>query len=203
VQEKDEVTGSIPVSGSIDIPPQVCYFCIMQILQIKPDHILTTHDFPVHNEHILKMYFKMARHSAQLIPPTPLIRVSLQTLLLPENFPNAIRHNQAIKVYLEKHPEIGFVMLDGSHKTTALTLTHNLIHALVAENDDDLQAIFKMVDDGELFGFCNPKTITETILEVAKEQSRSTDFHSISSKTLRMVEEKVIPQYMINYYNQS
>lgn len=173
----------------------------MKTLTLSPNQILSTHDFPVHNEHVLKMYFKMAKHSPDLVPPTPLIEISNGLPLLPEHISNAENHNQAIQAYFQRHPEVDYIMLDGSHKTTALTLTHNPIQALVIETNADIKKIFEMVESGELFGFCNPDTIEDTILDIAQHLSLSTDYQTIASKTHKMVKEKVIPQYMIEHFN--
>ena len=175
----------------------------MNTLQLQPDQVLTTHDFPVHNEHILKMYFRMAQHAPQLVPPTPIIHISSGLPLLPDQHEKAPAHNPALQAYLNAHPEVEFIMLDGSHKTTALALTHNPIHALVIETNEDIRKMFEMVENGELFGFNNPDTFPETLLGIADHLSRSTDFQTIASKTHKMVTEKAIPQYMIDHYRSS
>ncbi len=172
----------------------------MENLQLQPDQVLSTHDFPVYNEHILKMYFRMAKHAPELVPPTPVIHVSSGLPLLPDSHEHSQQHNQALTAYLNKHPDVEYIMLDGSHKTTALALTHNPIDALIIRTNEDIRQMFAMVEKGELFGFNNPDTFPQTLLDIATHLSKSTDFQTISSKTRRMIAAKVIPRYMINHY---
>lgn len=146
------------------------------------------------------MYFRIAQYAPQLVPPTPMIHVLSGLPLLPENHEKAHAHNLALQAYLSEHPEIEYIMLDGSHKTTALVLTHNPIHALVIETNDDIRKMFELVEKGELFGFNNPDTFPETLSDIAEHLSQSTDFQTIASKTARMVKEDVIPSYMIDHY---
>ena len=142
----------------------------------------------------------MAQHAPQLVPPTPIIHIANGIPLLPESHEKSQEHNPALQAYFNKHPEVEYIMLDGSHKTTALALTNNPIHALVIETNDDIRKMFELVENGKLFGFNNPATFPETLLDIAKHLSQSTDFQTIASKTNRMVTEKVIPQYMIDHY---
>lgn len=142
----------------------------------------------------------MAQQAPQIVPPTPIINLASGIPLLPESHEKSREHNPAMQAYFNEHPEVEYIMLDGSHKTTALALTHNPIHALVIETNKDIKKMFELVESGELFGFNNPNTFPETLLDIATHLSQSTDFHTIASKTNHMVAEKVIPQYMINLY---
>ena len=55
----------------------------MKIRNLKPNEIITTRDFPVHNLDILKIYFRICKEGHQkILPPTPVIPLSVGLPLL-------------------------------------------------------------------------------------------------------------------------
>ena len=172
----------------------------MKYLTLQPEQIMTTNDFPVYNTQILKIYFKIAKNNPKLLPPTPVIHKSLGLPLLEEGSEFAIKHNKAINKFFEENPKIEYIMCDGSHKTTSLTLTHNTINAILIENDEDIKKFKDKIVSGEIFSFASPDTIKATILDMAKHFSETEFFQTVKSKTDRMVNAKVIPDYMVDYY---
>jgi len=174
----------------------------MKEITLSPKQIMTTNDFPVHNKQILKIYFRIAKKQPNLLPPTPVIHKSVGLPLLNEQDEFSINHNKAIKKFFEENPEVEYIMCDGSHKTTALTLTHNKINAMLLETDEDILLFKQKENSGEIFSFaCNEKSIKELLDEKAKHYSEAEFFQTIKSKTDRMVDAKIIPSYMIDYYN--
>jgi hypothetical protein len=173
----------------------------MKEITLSPEQIMTTNDFPVHNEHILKIYFRIAKNNSELLPLTPVIHKSVGLPLLPEKDEFSVKHNKAIKKFFEENPKIEYILCDGSHKTTALTLTHNKINAMLLENDEDIDLFKQKENSGEIFSFaCGEKSIKEMLDEQAKHYLEAEFFQTVKSKTDRMVSAKVIPSYMINYY---
>jgi hypothetical protein len=173
----------------------------MREITLSPEQIMTTNDFPVHNIHILKIYFRIAKNNPELLPPTPVIHISSGLPLLPEKDNFSVNYNKAIKKFFEENSEIEYMMCDGSHKTTALTLTHNKINAMLFENDEDIELFKQKEDSGEIFSFaCDEKSIKEMLDEQAKHYSEAESFQTVKSKTDRMISVKVIPNYMIDYY---
>jgi hypothetical protein len=175
----------------------------MKYANIEANKILTTRDFPVHNEHILKIYFRMCQTNPDSLPPTPVMHKSVGMPLLKEDNPKAQEYNARIKKYFDEHSEVEYIMIDGSHKTTALYLTHNLINAVIIESDDDLPKIKEAIEKGEILGYNNPVSIDETIKAKAEHLINAEFFETVAGKADRMVKEKVIPQYMIDYFNKS
>lgn len=173
----------------------------MKELLVSPAQIMTTNDFPVHNEHILKIYFRIAKHDSKILPPTPVLHMKTGLPLLEEKDEFAKNYNKKMKTFLEENPSVEFIMCDGSHKTTALTLTHNKIKVMVLETDEDV-VLFKQKElSGEIFSFaCDETSIQEILYEKANHYSQAEFFQTVQSKTDRMVRAKVIPEYMINYY---
>jgi len=174
----------------------------MDLKTLHPKSIMTTNDFPVYNEQILKIYFKICQKDhPEILPPCPVIHISAGLPLLTENSEFAKKYNISIKKYFEDNPDVEYILCDGSHKTTALMLTHNTIHVMVIENDEDIKEIRKKIDYGEIFSFASPDTIKDILEDKAEHFFEAEFFQTVEDKTRRMVELKVIPQFMIDFYN--
>jgi len=172
----------------------------MKYLTLQPEQIMTTNDFPVYNAQILKIYFRIAKNNPKLLPPTPVIHKSLGLPLLKEENEFSINHNNEIMKFFEENPKIEYIMCDGSHKTTSLTLTHNPINVFLIETDKDIKTFKDKIISGEIFSFACPDTIKEILLDKAKHFSEAEFFQTVKSKTDRMVNARVIPDYMIDYH---
>ena len=172
----------------------------MKIKNIKPNEIITTKDFPVHNEHILKIYFKICKKNKNILPPTPVIPLSLGLPLLKLKDKKSQEYNQRMKNWLKENKNVKYLMCDGSHKTTALCLTHNLINSIILEKDSDVREVEKLVKIGEMFGTNMGKTIKLELKEKAEHLKDAEFFETVEDKTKRMIEMKVVPKFMIDYY---
>ena len=123
----------------------------MKILYLNPREIMTTKDFPVHNMDILKIYFKVCKDGSQeILPPTPVIPFSFGLPLLHETNKKANEYNKRFKDYLKNNKQTKYLMVDGSHKTTALTLTHKKIHAMILKKDEDMNEVRALIKTGEI-----------------------------------------------------
>ena len=173
----------------------------MKIKNITPSEIITTKDFPVHNEHILKIYFKICKHgNKEILPPIPVIPLSSGLPLFSGKTKKEKEYNKRIKNYLKQNKRVKYLMCDGSHKTTALTLTNNKIHAVILKTNSDMVELRQLIKTGEIFSMSTEKTIKEELKGKANHLKNAKFFETIKEKTDRMVKEKVIPQFMIDYY---
>lgn len=173
----------------------------MKILNLKPNEIITTRDFPVHNLNILKIYFRICKEGhKELLPPTPVIPLSVGLPLLDGKSKKNQEYNKKIKEYIKKNKKIKYLMVDGSHKTTALTLTHKPIHAMILKTDVDIKEVKELIKTGEIFGIYKIENIKKQLKEIAKHLKPAKFFETVEDKTKRMVKKKVIPDYMIKYY---
>jgi hypothetical protein len=173
----------------------------MKIKNLKPSEIITTKDFPVHNTHILKIYFKICKTGSwEILPPTPVIPLSVGLPLLAGKSKKEKEYNVRMKDWLGLNKKIKYIMCDGSHKTTALTLTHHLIHAVILKTDKDMKEVRDLVETGDVFSMNTGKTIKRELQEKADHLKSAKFFESVEDKTKRMVKEKVVPKFMIDYY---
>lgn len=175
----------------------------MKIKNLKPSEILTNRDFPVHNTHILKIYFKICINGhKEILPPTPVVPLSVGLPLLKTKTKKAKEYNARIKKYVKENKNVKYFMCDGSHKTTALTLTHNKIHAVILKTDKDIREVQELVKTGDAFSMMIESTVKKELQDQADHLKKAKFFETIEDKTKRMVKEKVIPDYMIKFYEQ-
>ncbi len=167
----------------------------MQMAKLSPNQIITLNDFPVHNEHVLKIFFKIYQNKCgKIVPPVPIMHKNLVLTYLHGNMKN--KSNE----FYKRNPNCNYFMLDGSHRTTAATLTKKKIKVMVLQHGQDVQKARKMVETGELFHFYLKDTIEDIVKELIAHFRKTGFFQTVEQKTKRMVIEKVIPLYMIEYY---
>lgn len=164
----------------------------MQTKLLGPHQIITFNDYPIYNEQILKIYFKIFQEGVgRIIPPVPVISLNLVQPHM---------KNPRLAEFLSNHPEAEYFLLDGSHKTTAAALAGQPILAMVFVTDEDIHEAIEWADQGFLISLTTGKTIRECIKELQKHFRFPAEFQTVLDKTNRMVGEKLIAQYMIEYY---
>lgn len=173
----------------------------MKIKNLKSNEILTTKDFPVHNPNILKIYFRICeRGHEEILPPTPVIPLSVGLPLLKGKSNKVQEYNKKIKKFFRENKKIKYILIDGTHKTTALTLTHKSVHAMILKTDQDIKEVKNLIEVGEIFGIYKIETIKEELKKMANHFKNAKFFESVEDKTKRMVKEEAIPKFMIDYY---
>ena len=121
---------------------------------LRPNQIITLRDYPLYNEHTLRIYFRVfMKNQGKILPPCPVIHKSLGIPFVSGKDTKSKRYNAILRDFLEKHPHSEYFLLDGSHKTTAATLSHKLIPALVIEHDRDFKEAKRLIESGEFFGW--------------------------------------------------
>jgi len=168
----------------------------MQIKQLNANQIITLTDFPVYNEHILKIFFLVFRKKcSKIMPPCPIMDISLVAPYFSDKL------KTIFSKFVNRNPQVKYFLLDGSHKTTAATLTGSKIAVMIFRNNKDILEAKKMVKTGDLFSLTVDDTIKDNAIELKNHFNKEKYFQTIAEKTELMVKKKVIPQYMINYYN--
>lgn len=176
----------------------------MKIKYLKPNQIITLNDFPVHNEQCLKIYFRIfQRGYSRIVPPCPVIHKSIGAPFIEGSGRKIELYNQTLTHFLEQNPQAEYFLLDGSHRTTAATLCHKKIPVLVFESDEDIIKAKKLVEQGELFSLTTGNTIKDAITILRRHFLKTLLFETVAEKTKRMVQNKAVPQYMIDSYSKS
>jgi hypothetical protein len=167
----------------------------MHIINAQPDELITTRDFPVHSTKVLEQYFQIYKNgTGNTLPPVPLIH---KNLFLPHF---AKPESTLLKNFLTANPEATYFLLNGSHRTTAANLKRQLIRGMILETLKDIACARKIDINGEPYEHGLLDTIDDNIQEMVAHFKGTDTFRTVQQKTDKMVEEKVIPKYMIDWY---
>lgn len=174
----------------------------MKYKLLHPEQIITQ-DYPLYNEHILRIYFRVfSKDQGEILPPCPVIHKSTGIPFASAQDTKSKKYNNLLKDFLDKNPNAEYFLLDGSHKTTSATLSGKLIPVVIIEQNEDLKRAKELIKSGEFFGWYSVgNTIQEMIDELTKHHVESKKFLTVEDKTKLLVENKDIPDYIINYFN--
>ncbi len=169
---------------------------------LHPDQIITLRDYPLFNEHILRIYFRIfAQNQGKILPPCPVIHKSLGIPFANKKDIKSKKYNTLLKFFLDNHPHAKYFLLDGSHKTTAATLSHKLIPVVVIEQDKDFKEARKLIKTGEFFGWYSVEnSIKEALNVLTKHHLGTNKFLTVEDKAKLMVENKDVPNYIISFF---
>src|SRR3989338_968814 len=160
----------------------------MKKLKLKPDEIITLNDYPVHSDKVLKEYFNKCELGEE-IPFVPVIRKGIVRKYF------AGKLLKKFKEFEKANPKAGYFMLDGSHRTTALTLTGCTIPVIVYEKTKDIRGARKLVATRHVL---KNGTLDHTLEENCKILNRYFKgkfyFMTVEQKTKSMVKECKISQ---------
>ena len=167
----------------------------MKIINLNSNQIITLNDYPIRNDQILKLYFRMSHKGKRsLVPPCPVLSENL----LISHFNNKLK-NLFIEFQL-RNPKAKYFLLDGSHKTTAATLSHKRIPVMIFESDRDIQNAKRLVEEGEILSLTTGTTIRHTINILKRHFNKTRIFQTVEEKTNKMIRKKQLPTYMIKVY---
>ena len=169
---------------------------------LRPDQIITTQDYPVHNAHILVIFFRVfSKGYGKILPPVPVFHISSGIPYVKGKDAKSKRYNNLLSKYLKKNPRAKYFLIDGGHKTSAATFARKLIPAMVMENDKDFAKVRRLQQKGEFFGFNRPpKTLKACIRETAEHHFGTKKLWTVEDKVKKMVKNKDVPKYMIVAY---
>jgi len=176
----------------------------MKYKLLRPNQIITLKDYPVFNEHILVIYYRIfVKNQGKILPPCPVIHKSLGIPFVNGKDIKSKKYNMLLKNFLKKHPQAEYFLIDGSHKTTAATLSHKLIPTVAIEDDKDLAEAKKLIKTGEFFGWYSVEnSIKEVFDALAKHHFETRKFLTVEDKTKLMVKNKYVPNYMISSFKE-
>lgn len=99
-----------------------------------------------------------------------------------------------------KNSNAQYFLLDGSHKTTAANLTKNDCNVMVIENEKDIKEAIQMERIGEIFQYNLDSNIDGIINDLIEHLISKNFFQTVETKTNLLVNKKLIPEYMIDYF---
>jgi hypothetical protein len=144
------------------------------------------------------------KNQGNILPPCPVIHKSLGIPYIDGSDLKSAQYNKLLRTFLEKNPRAEYFLIDGSHKTTAATLSHKLIPAVVIEHDEDFKEAKKLIRSGEFFGWYSiENSIKEAVEVLAKHHFGAKEFLTAEDKAEKMVKNNDIPKYMISYFKKN
>ena len=175
----------------------------MKIKLLRPDQIITLRDYPVHNEHILTIYFQVFRkNQGKILPPCPVIHKSLGAPFIKGK--KAKKHTELLQKFLERQPQAEYFLIDGGHRSAAATLAHKRVPVFIVEKNADLKIAKEMVKAGKFFGWCQvEKTIAEVSAGLEKHHFGAKEFLTVEDKVKRMVKNHDVPEYMRKFFKKN
>ncbi len=167
----------------------------MKTLELKPNQMITLNDYPVHSDKVLIEYFNQCKKGKEL-PLVPVIRKEIVKKYLDSGLV------KKFKEFEKKNPQAKYFMLDGSHRTTALTLTGRMIATVVYERTEDITEARNLVGSGKILkdGVLDD-TLEENCEVLNKHFKEKPYFMTVEEKAKKMVKENLIPRYMADYYD--
>lgn len=146
-----------------------------------PDEIITLNDYPLYDTDAFDSYVRMIR-SEEMVPYVPLIPTSSIRFegLLAERFSTLAR----------EHPRAHYVMLDGSHRTTAFTLARRPIPSVIYRCDADIVEARGAVSSGLIRKSGTLElSFDQNIDELVAHFSAKPWFMTVREKTDRLVRD--------------
>jgi len=160
----------------------------MKTLELNPNQIITLNDYPVHSDSILNEYYKKCKLGED-VPFVPVIRKDVVRKYLDANL------LEEFERFEHQNPVAEYFMLDGSHRTTALTLAGCKITAIIYETDSDIEKAKRLVASGQILQNDTLEHSLEENCEILNRHFRERPyFVTVEQKTEKMKREKKIPQ---------
>lgn len=164
--------------------------------QVSADKIITLNDYPVHSQEVLETYFKkcQAKERMALVPVIDknIVKKYLEEIVI-----------KKLEEFEKTNSEVEYFMLDGSHRTTALTLIGQDIEIIIYEKDEDIKKARQLLDSGKILQNATlDYSLEENCKILNKHFIKKLYFMTVKQKTEKMITDKIISEYMIDFYNE-
>ena len=185
----------------------------MKQLALSPDQVIVPFELLVGEERMLRLYFRIMRARAEELLPPVLVarpRLSDREFILERSVsvPDAQRFFAKIDRLVEERGAV--YLIDGNHRGVAATLCHRPLTAFDVEDDRDLRRIETMGKNGEYLEL--PPFPTDyfeagwirgelrSIVTRLEEREEGSEVLTLEDRTRRLVEQRLVPDYMIRWY---
>src|SRR3989344_4491320 len=164
----------------------------MERKNLSPYQIITLNDYPIRHEQILKIYFRMFQKGGnKIVLPCPVVHKNLVINNFEDKLKNTFNKFEVI------NPKAKYFLLDGSHKTTAATLSNKKIPIMIFQSNKDIQSAKKKVEKGELISLTTGESVKKIVKILIRHFKKTKIFQTVEEKTNKMINGKTIPKYMI------
>jgi uncharacterized protein YacL (UPF0231 family) len=166
----------------------------MRTIVLNPDQIITLNDYPIYSDDALNEYFDKCKLGKEV----PLVPVMAKEIVR-KYFDSGLL--EELEKFENNNPQADYFMLDGSHRTTALTLAGCKITAIIYEKDEDIREAKTLVATGQILENDTLNYDLVAICEILNRHfGKKPYFMTVKEKTEKLAKEGAIPQYMIDSY---
>lgn len=166
----------------------------MKTIKLTSSQIITLNDYPVHSDSVLSEYFIKCKLGKE-VPFVPVIRKDI----IRKYFDDKLL--KEFERFERQNPVAEYFMVDGSHRTTALTLAGCKIKAIIYETDSNIEEAKRLVATGQILesGTLN-HPLKENCEILHKHFKEKPYFMTVEQKTEKMKREKKLPPKIANSY---
>ncbi|MBI4739530.1 hypothetical protein HY772_08400 [Candidatus Woesearchaeota archaeon] len=166
----------------------------MRTIELTPNQIIALNDYPMHSDSVLSEYFTKCKLGEEI----PFVPVIIKDMVR-KHFDDKLL--EEFEIFERQNPVAEYFMLDGSHRTTALTLAGCKITAIIYETDSDIEEARKLVATGKILQNGTLNYSLEENCKILHEHFKEKPyFMTVEQKTERLVLEKKLPQEITNSY---
>jgi hypothetical protein len=160
----------------------------MKYKKLNSEQIITLNDYPVYSNEVLSNYYAQCMLGEKL-PFVPVI----DKKIVKENLNKILL--EKFKIFEEENPLAEYFMLDGSHRTTALTLAKSKIMGIVYEKDEDIIEAKKLIETGQMVrNGTLEKSLKENCEILNNHFLKKQYFMTVKQKTEKMIDEGIVPE---------
>lgn len=160
----------------------------MKIKELYPNQIITLNDYPVYNDEILINYFNKCKLGEKLafvpVIQKDIVKKYFNAKLLTE-----------FELFEKENPEAEYFMIDGSHRTTAMTLADCKITAILYEKDKDITEAKSLIATNQIL---ENGTLDHDLIGNCEILNKHFDekpyFMTTKQKTEKMIKENILPK---------
>ncbi len=161
----------------------------MKTITLTPYQMITLNDYPIYSPEMLRLYFRQSL-SGQALPLVPVISKAIVRRYLTPKL------SGKLEAFEKVNPSATYFMIDGSHRTTALTLTGRKISVIVYATDADIAEARSLVATGRVL---NNGTLAHSLAEnceILREHfEEKACFMTVHHKTEKLIRDHYIAQY--------
>jgi hypothetical protein len=158
----------------------------MRATTLSPHQLITLNDYPVYSTETLHLYIDSCLSGESL----PLVPVIHKNIVRRHFAPELV---QELESFEQANPLAVYFMLDGSHRTTALTLTGRDIAVAIYEEDADIREAHALVGTGQILSNATLEhTLVENCAILNSHFQTRPYFMTVHQKTAKMIREGYI-----------
>lgn len=162
----------------------------MKTMHLRPTQIITLNDYPLYSNRVFNGYLERCKAGNTL----PLVPVISKTIVRQHFGPDLA---SIFGEFEKQNPAAAYFMLDGSHRTTALSLSGRAIAVVIYASDADIREAKTFVASGQIL---ENGTLDHTLAENCEILhtyfSEKPYFQTVQQKTEKLIRDQHIPSYV-------